>query len=117
MKFLSIYVTPERNSPPPLEEMERMQKLVEDGMKAGFLIQVEGCLPSKLGARVRQADGRTTVTDGPFAEAKEVVGGFAILNAASREEAIQITKDFLQVAGDGMCELRQLYEAPSGPSA
>jgi hypothetical protein len=111
MKFLSIYKTTERGVPPSQEEMARMGKLVEDGMKAGFLLATEGCLPSALGARVRISGGKLTVTDGPFAEAKEVVGGFALLRANSKEEALEMVKNFLQVAGDGECELRQLYEA------
>jgi len=91
--------------------MDRMGKLIEEGMKAGTLLAVEGCLPSKLGARVRLSNGSNTVVDGPFTEAKEVIGGLAILNAKSKEDAIQMAKDFLKVAGDGECELRQLYEA------
>jgi hypothetical protein len=112
MRFLSIYKSAERNTPPTQEEMDTMGKLVEEGMKAGWLLGTEGCLPSKLGARVRRADGNVTVTDGPFTEVKEVVGGFAILQANSKEEAIQLTKNFLSVVGQGECELRQLYEAP-----
>jgi hypothetical protein len=92
--------------------MAEMGKLIQEGMQAGWLLATEGCLPSALGARVRKADGKVTVSDGPFTEAKELVGGFAILQAKSKEEAIQLTKDFLKVAGDGECELRQLYEAP-----
>ncbi|HEY6264101.1 MAG TPA: YciI family protein [Candidatus Acidoferrum sp.] len=111
MKFLSIYKTAERSAPPSQQEMARMGKLVEDGMKAGFLLATEGCLPSALGARIRMSSGKLTVTDGPFAEAKEVVGGFALLRANSKEEALEMVKNFLQVAGDGECELRQLYEA------
>jgi hypothetical protein len=111
MKFLSIYKTAERGVPPSQEEMAKMGKLVEDGMKAGFLLATEGCLPSALGARVRISSGKLTVTDGPFTEAKEVVGGFAILGANSKEEALQMVKNFLQVTGDGECELRQLFEA------
>ena len=109
MRFLSIYKTVESGPPTP-EEMERMGKLIEDGMKAGYLLAVEGCLPTSRGARVRLSNGKVTVTDGPFAEAKEVVGGFAILRADSKEEAIRLTKQFLNVAGDGECELRQLYD-------
>jgi hypothetical protein len=111
MKFLSIYKHAERNAPPSQEEMAKMGKLVEEGMKAGWLLGTEGCLPSGLGARVRNSSGNVTVTDGPFTEAKEVVGGFAILRANSKDEAIQLAKDFLHVVGDGECELRQLYEA------
>jgi len=111
MKFLSIYKHAERNAPPSQEEMAKMGKLVEEGMKAGWLLGTEGCLPSALGARVRNASGNITVTDGPFTEAKEVVGGFAILRANSKQEAIQLAKDFLNAVGDGECEIRQLYEA------
>jgi hypothetical protein len=110
MKFLSIYKAVERNVPPSQEEMARMGKLVEEGMKAGWLLATEGCLPTALGARVRNSNGKMTVTDGPFAEAKEVVGGFAILRANSKEEAIQLVRDFLQVVGQGECELRQIFE-------
>src|SRR5712691_7255921 len=111
MKFLSMYKSVERNAPPSQEEMTAMGKLIEEGMKSGWLVATEGCLPSALGARVRRSDGKLSVTDGPFTEAKEVVGGFAILRANSKQEPIQLAKDFLQVVGEGECELRQIYEA------
>ena len=110
MRFLSIYKTAERNTPPTPEEMATFGKLVEDGMKAGFLLATEGCMPTALGARVRKSGDKLTVTDGPFTEAKEVVGGFAILKADSKAEAIEMAKGFLAVAGEGECELRQIYE-------
>jgi hypothetical protein len=110
MKFLSIYKTIERGVPPTQEEMTKMGKLVEDGMKAGHLVAVEGCMPSASGARIRRAGANMTVIDGPFTEAKELVGGLAILRANSKAEAIELVKEFLQVAGDGECELRQLFE-------
>ena len=84
MKFLSIYKSVERSTPPTEEEMVRMGKLVEEGMKAGWLVATEGCLPTALGARVRRSGTNLTVTDGPFTEAKEVVGGFAILRVNSK---------------------------------
>ena len=110
MRFLSIYKTVERTSPPTQEEMSAMGKLIEEAMKAGWLLSTEGCLPTALGARVRQSGDKVTVTDGPFTEAKEMVGGFAILKANSKQEAIELTKHFLSVVGQGECELRQLYE-------
>ena len=113
MRFLSIYTHVETNVPPTPEEIGRMGALIEKGIKAGWLLGTEGCLPSALGARVRQAKGRVTVTDGPFTESKELVGGFAILQANSREEAVELCRQFLEVAGDGECELRQLYDAPA----
>jgi len=117
MKFLSMYKSVERNAPPSQEEMARMGKLIEEGMQAGWLVATEGCLPSALGARVRSTNGKLSVTDGPFTESKEVVGGFAILRAKSKEEAIQLAKDFLKVVGDGECELRQIYEAGADAAA
>jgi hypothetical protein len=111
MRFLSVYKSAEKGVPPSQEEMTKMGKLIEDGMKAGWLLDTEGCLPSALGARVRMSNGKHSVTDGPFTEAKEVIGGFAILQASSKEEAIKLVKDFLAVVGDGECELRQIYEA------
>ncbi len=115
MKFLSIYKSVETGAPPSQDEMARMGRLIEEGMKAGYLLAVEGCLPSAMGARVRLSNGKVSVTDGPFTEAKEVVGGLAILQASSKAEAVELVRKFLSVAGDGECELRQLYEAEPAP--
>jgi hypothetical protein len=117
MRFLSIYKTVETGLPPSQQEIAKMGKLVEDGMKNGSLLGVEGCLPSATGARVRLSNGELSVTDGPFTESKEVIGGFAILQAKSKEEAIELVRQFLRVAGDGECELRQVYEAGSAAKA
>jgi hypothetical protein len=97
--------------------MAEMGKLIEEGMRAGWLVSTEGCLPSALGARVRKDNGKLSVTDGPFTEAKELVGGFAILRAKSKQEAIELAKDFLKHVGDGECEIRQLYEEPERATA
>jgi hypothetical protein len=111
MRFLSLYKSVERATPPTQEEMAAMGKLIEEGMKAGWLLATEGCLPSNLGARVRKSSGKITVTDGPFTESTEVVGGFAIMKANSKEEVIELARQFLKGLGDGECELRQIYEA------
>ena len=111
MRFLSVYKTVERGVPPTQEEMTRMGKLIEEGFKSGYLLAVEGCLPTASGARVRLSNGKVTVTDGPFAETKEQIGGLAIIKADSKQHAIELVQHFLGVAGDGECELRQLYEA------
>lgn len=113
MRFLSIYKTVERNTPPSPEEMAAMGKLIEEGMKSGWLLSTEGCLPSALGVRVRQVEGELTVTDGPFTETREVVGGFAILKANSKEHAIELAKLFLGHVGQGECELRPLFDPDS----
>jgi hypothetical protein len=115
MRFLSVYKTVETGAAPTEAEMVRMGKLVEDGMKAGYLLAVEGCQPSASGARVRLSKGKITVTDGPFTEAKEVIGGLAIIEAPSKQAAVELAREFLAVAGDGECELRALHDAdPAG---
>src|SRR5258705_10588010 len=99
MRFLCLYKSSKPEGTPPSErEMAEMGKLVEEGMKSGTLLATEGCLPSALGARVRLSGGKFTVTDGPFTESKEVVGGFALIQAKSKEEAIEFTKRFLKIS-------------------
>jgi hypothetical protein len=117
MRFLSIYKSVETNEPPAPEHIAAMEKLIEESMKAGELLATEGCLPTAFGARVRLSDGKITVTDGPFAESKEVIGGFALLQAESKEAAIEMARKFLKVAGGGECEIRQIFDPASGDMA
>jgi hypothetical protein len=116
MRFLSLYKSGKPEGPPSQQEMEEMGKLIGEAMQAGWLIATEGCLPSATGVRIRLSDGKFTVIDGPFAETKEVIGGFAIIQASSKQEAMEHVKHFLQVVGVGECEIRQLYEAPAATS-
>ncbi|MEO8910138.1 MAG: YciI family protein [Gemmatimonadaceae bacterium] len=99
MRYMSIYKTVERGTPPTQQEMAAMGALIEEYMKTGALIETGGLQPSALGARVRQAKGKTTVIDGPFTESKEVVGGYAILEATSKAEAIDLRESFSQGGG------------------
>ena len=121
MKFLSIYKNVERSTPPSAAEMETMGKLVEQGFKEGWLLATEGCLPTALGARVRRDGNNISVTDGPFTEAKEVVGGFAILKNESRAEAIRIATEFMELhrkhwpGFEGESELRPMFDPGMGP--
>jgi hypothetical protein len=117
MRFLCLYKPGKPERPPTQQEMAEMGKLIEESMKAGWLIATEGCLPSAAGARVRLSDGKFTVIDGPFAETKELIGGFAIIQANSKQEAIEHTKHFLQVAGGGETEIREIHEAPAAAAA
>ena len=83
--------------------------------KAGVLLDTAGLMPTTEGIRLRLRDGRITQTDGPFTEAKEVVGGYAILEAPSMAEALAATRRFLEVHGDGWnieCEVRQMQRHP-----
>src|SRR5262245_43057424 len=109
MRFLSIYKAVERNEPPTQEHIAAMGKLIEEMTANGTLIATECCLPSAKGARVRRSGKKLSVTDGPFTESKELIAGFAILEASSKEEAIELTRTFLGIAGDGECEIRQIY--------
>jgi hypothetical protein len=88
-----------------------MGKLLEEMTREGKLVSTAGLRPTSEGSRVRLRQGKLSTVDGPFTEAKEVIGGYAVLEASSREEAIELTKRFLQVHGDGWeieCEVRQL---------
>jgi hypothetical protein len=111
MRFLCLYKPAQPEGTPPNEgEISQMGKLIEESFKSGILLATEGCLPSALGARVRKTNGSFKVTDGPFAESKELVGGFALIYVKSKDEAIDFTKKFMNLAGDGEVELRQIYD-------
>lgn len=114
MRFLSMVRVNESNGQVPSERlMADMGKLIDEMTKEGVLLDTAGLRPSSEGVRVKLERGKTRVVDGPFAESKEVVGGYAILKADSLDEAIKLTKRFLDVHGDEWtldCELRQLAD-------
>lgn len=111
MRFLCLYKPSKpEGTPPTQQEMTEMGKYVEESFKSGLLLATEGCLPSAKGARMRLSGGKFNVTDGPFSEAKELVGGFALIQANSKAEAIEHVKTFMKIAGDGETEIREVYE-------
>jgi hypothetical protein len=114
MRFISLFTHEPTGQPPTPELIANMGKLIEEGMKAGWLVATEGVEYGKVGTRVRKSGGRITVTDGPFTETKEVIGGYALLEASSKEAAIELCRKFLAVAGDGTCEVHQIYAPPPG---
>ena len=87
-----------------------MTKYHEDGAKAGIVLDGTGLQPSSKGARVKIAGGKATVTDGPFAETKELIAGFTMIQAKSREDAIAWVKGWPREDGDVELEIRQLFE-------
>ncbi|TMA14418.1 MAG: hypothetical protein E6J85_21380 [Deltaproteobacteria bacterium] len=123
MKYLTFIRHPEkyRDSPPPAALMEAMGKFVEKSLKDGTLVDTGGLLPSKDGARIRLANGKITVTDGPFTEAKEVIGGWAILQTDSKAEAIRIATEFMEMhrkhwpGFEGESEVRPTFDPGMGP--
>jgi len=110
MRYLSVFRSPETGKYPSEQDIAAMGKLIEEMTQAGVLLATEGCQPSHKGFTVRRSGNTITVKDGPFTEAKEVIGGFAMLEVKSKEEAIEWTKRFLALVGDGESELRLISE-------
>ncbi|AXG78247.1 YciI family protein [Streptomyces paludis] len=98
---------------PSPELMQRMGALLEEITKAGAMLDTAGLTPTSDGVRVSRREGKTTVTDGPFTEAKEVIGGYALLQAKDKEEAVYWAQRFVDVHEDEMpvtLEVRQIAE-------
>ncbi|MBX9402744.1 YciI family protein [Lysobacter sp. BMK333-48F3] len=118
MRFLSMIRIDETLNQAPSERLlNDMQQLMEEMTRNGTLIATAGLTPSADGVRLRLRGGRITATDGPFTEAKEVIGGYALFEAASKQEAIAIGRRFLEVHGDGWdieCEVRALQDEGAG---
>ena len=112
MRFLSMIRIDEKSGQQPSERlMSEMGKLIEEMTRAGALVTTAGLRPSAEGVRVRSRYGRLSSTDGPFTETKEVIGGYAILEAQSMKDAIELTERFLRIHGDEWdleCEVRPL---------
>jgi hypothetical protein len=114
MRFLGLVRTAENHGAPPPALNEAMGKFIEESLKNGSLVQTGGLAPTSAGARIRQSRGKLHQSDGPFTESKEVVGGYAILEAPSRKAAIEIMHRFMQLheknwpEWEGECELREM---------
>jgi hypothetical protein len=114
MRFLSIIKGGENQGAPPQALLDAMDKFIEESLKDGSLVQTGGLAGSAQGVRIRSAGGKLSVTDGPFAETKELVGGYAILEAKSRADAVEATRKFMELhrrhwpEWEGECELRPI---------
>ena len=121
MRFLSMIRVDENSGQVPSEQlMTDMGKLIDEMTRKGVLIRTAGLRPTGEGARVRLRQGKLSTVDGPFTETKEVVGGFAILEAGSLREAVELTRQFLKIHGDTWdieCEVRQLDGPDFGTDA
>jgi hypothetical protein len=116
----------ETAGPPPKELMEAIGKLQEQAVTMGTLIGGGGLAPTALGARVRVSGGKLSVIDGPFTEAKEIIGGYAQFELKSKEEAVESARHFMELhrkfwpAWEGETEVRQMFgpgDFPCGPDA
>jgi hypothetical protein len=118
MKYLMLIKHAEsyRNEPIPQGLMDAMGRFVEEGFKSGVLKDTAGLKPTTDGFRVRSSGNKLAVTDGPFTEAKEVVGGYALVEVPSRGEALKVARQFMELhrvhwpAFDGECEVRPLED-------
>jgi len=118
MKFMTIVKTRETAAPPSPALIEKIVKLGEDAAKKGVMVGMGGLGPTALGARARLSNGKITVTDGPFTEAKEIISGYAIYDVASKKDAIEWTRKFLEAhiglwPQDIEVEVRQMMDDPS----
>jgi hypothetical protein len=101
--------------PPPTPELfVEMGAFMEEATKSGALLATGGFGPTALGAKVSLTNGTYSVTDGPFSEAKELIGGWALVEAASRDEAIGWAKRFLKIVGGGESRIRQVFGPEDG---
>ena len=116
MRFMTLVKSAENQGPPPPALMDAIGKLGEEAFRNGTMVQMGGLYPSVAGATVRISKGKLTVRDGPFTEAKEVVGGFAVFQFATKEEALQAATDFMELhrkhwpEWEGETEVRQIFE-------
>ncbi len=109
MKFLMTYASSSK-APPTPEQMAAIGKFTEENIKAGIVLMTGGLQRPTKGTHVRFAGGSFAVTDGPFAETKELIDGFALIKADSREEAVKIAERFMRLAGDGDGEVLQVFD-------
>ena len=120
MKYMTFVKGPENAGVPPQALFDAIDKLIQDQIKSGIFVSGGGLRPTTKGARVRITGNNLKVIDGPFTEAKEVIGGFAIINAASLEEAKRLSKEFMELhiklwpGWEGESEIREMEEEVSG---
>jgi hypothetical protein len=121
MRFISMIRIQENTGQVPSEQlMNDMGKLIEEMTRTGQLVSTAGLRPTAEGVRVRLRRGKLSMTDGPFTETKEVIGGYALLEAKSKAEAVELTRRFLRIHGDDWdieCEVRQLDGPELGSEA
>jgi hypothetical protein len=119
MKFISIFtVEPGKAAPPDADSMANMTALIKEFSESGVLIDTGGVAPTGTSLRVAgTGKGPVVVTDGPFAESKEVLGGYAVLNVTDREHLLAVVRRFLACAGGGTCTLHELADMPDDTRA
>jgi len=115
MKFLMTYTQRPDAPPPSPEQMAKIGAYAEKNMKAGILIMTGGLVRPSRGIQLRCEHGKVSVTDGPFAETKDLIDGFALVDVSSRDAAVQLASEFMQLAGDGTGEILQVFDQGGPP--
>jgi len=118
MRFLGLLkadAASEEGAMPSPELMQRMGEFMEEVSKAGVLLATDGLKPSAFGKRVKISGGKVSVVDGPFTESKELVASYAIFDTKTIDEAVEWTTRFLNVIGEGECEIRPIWEFTDFP--
>jgi hypothetical protein len=113
MKFLMTYAANPNGPPPTVEHLQKIGAYTEKMMKSGVVIMTGGLVRPTTGTRVRFASGKFSVTDAPLPETKELIDGFALIEVKSKEEAVEMARGFMEVAGDGDGEILQVFD-PGG---
>jgi len=117
MKFMMIYESTPNAPPPSPEVMQKLGEYTQRMIASGKVVLTGGLVRPSHGVRIERREGKVTVTDGPFTESKELIDGFAVVEAASLAEAIQLSKDFMEIAGDGKGEILPMFEGGGPPPA
>ena len=115
MKFLMTYTQNPDAPPPTPEHMAAIGAFAERNLKSGVLVMTGGLVRPSRGIQLRCERGKVSVTDGPFAETKELIDGFALVEVASKDDAIRLAGEFMQLAGDGTGEILQVFDGGGPP--
>ena len=115
MRFMMMVKAAENSGMPPKALMDAMEKLTVDAVKNGTMVMGGGLAPTAQSNRIRLSGGEISVIDGPFSESKEVIGGFAIMDLKSKDEALEVAKHFIDLhrqhwpGWEGESEVRQMF--------
>jgi hypothetical protein len=118
MRFMNLIKSTENAGSPPKALLDAIARFGQEAMGTGWLVSAGGLFPSAMGARVRLAAGKLTISDGPFTESKELIGAYAIYKVESKQEAVERASQFLQLykehwpVSEGEVEVRQMFDSP-----
>ncbi len=116
MKFLMTYTGAPDAPPPTPEKFQKLGAFTAKHLASGAVVMTGGLVRPSKGIQMRCEDGKVSITDGPFTETKELIDGFALVKVESKEEALALATEFMQIAGDGAAEVLQVFDQADGPA-